>query len=167
MQSYFQTYDRSYVTREKISRFGRLFSLSGVEKIAERLERISSEWHIPTKEEWDEMLNVIDCAKPNHSSTDSNVELGEFAGTVLKATKYWEPNAEGKVYAEDAYGFTVYPVGYCGNRGKNYYGSFGLSTAFWTSTVEDNHKDMFVKYEHNWEHNHLHRYVRILKQKQE
>lgn len=24
---------------------------------------------------------------------------------------------------------------------------------------------MFVKYEHNWEHNHLHRYVRILKQK--
>lgn len=134
-----------YVTKEKISRFGRLFPLSGVEKISERLQTISSEWHVPSKAEWDEMLNVIDCAKPNHSSTDSNVELGEFAGTVLKATKYWEPSADGKVYAEDAYGFTVYPVGYCGNRGKNYYGSFGLSAAFWTSTVEDNHKDMFVK----------------------
>lgn len=24
---------------------------------------------------------------------------------------------------------------------------------------------MFVKYEHNWKHNHCHRYVRILKQK--
>ena len=141
-----------YVTKEKISRFGRLFPLSGVEKISERLQTISSEWHIPSKAEWDEMLNAIDCAKPNHSSTDSNVELGEFAGTVLKATKYWEPSADGKVYAEDAYGFTVYPVGYCGNRGKNYYGSFGLSAAFWTSTVEDNHKDMFVKsFEHDTE----------------
>ena len=141
-----------YVTKEKISRFGRLFPLSGVEKISERLQTISSEWHVPSKAEWDEMLNVIDCAKPNHNSTDSNVELGEFAGTVLKATKYWEPSADGKVYAEDAYGFTVYPVGYCGNRGKNYYGSFGLSTAFWTSTVEDNHKDMFVKsFEHDAE----------------
>lgn len=141
-----------YVTKEKISRFGRLFPLSGVEKISERLQTISSEWHIPSKAEWDEMLNAIDCAKPNHSSTDSNVELGEFAGTVLKATKYWKPSDDGKVYAEDAYGFTVYPVGYCGNRGKDYYGSFGLSAAFWTSTVEDNHKDMFVKsFEHDAE----------------
>ena len=141
-----------YVTKEKISRFGRLFPLSGVEAISDRLKTISSEWHVPTKAEWDEVLNVIDCANPNHSSTDSNVELGEFAGTVLKATKYWEPAKDGKVYAEDAYGFTIYPVGYCGNRGKNYYGSFGLSAAFWSSTVEDNNKDMYVKtFEHDVE----------------
>ena len=134
-----------YVTKEKISRFGRLFPLEGVEKIAARLKNISSEWHVPTKEEWDEILNVIDCATPNHSSKDSNVELGEFAGTVLKSTKYWEKAETGKLLAEDAYGFGIYPVGYCGNRGKKYYGSFGLSSAFWTSTVEDNHKDMYVK----------------------
>jgi uncharacterized protein (TIGR02145 family) len=134
-----------YVTKEKISRFGRLFPLEGVEKIAERLKNISSEWHVPTKEEWDEILNVIDCASPTHSSKDSNVELGEFAGTVLKSIKYWEKAETGKLLAEDAYGFGVYPVGYCGNRGKKYYGSFGLSSAFWTATVEDNHKDMYVK----------------------
>jgi uncharacterized protein (TIGR02145 family) len=134
-----------YVTKEKISRFGRLFPLEGVEKIAERLKNISSEWHVPTKEEWDEILNVIDCATPTHSSKDSNVELGEFAGTVLKSVKYWEKAETGKLLAEDAYGFGVYPVGYCGNRGKKYYGSFGLSSAFWTATVEDNHKDMYVK----------------------
>ena len=140
-----------YVTKEKISRFGRLFPLEGVEKIAARLKDISSEWHVPTKEEWDEILNVIDCATPTHSSKDSNVELGEFAGTVLKSIKYWEKDETGKLLAEDAYGFGIYPVGYCGNRGKKYYGSFGLSSAFWTSTVEDNHKDMYVK---TFDYNH-------------
>ena len=40
------------------------------------------------KAEWDEMLNTIDCAKPNHSDIDANVELGESAGSELKSTKY-------------------------------------------------------------------------------
>jgi uncharacterized protein (TIGR02145 family) len=133
-----------YVTKEKVSRFGRLFSWSGVEKIAERLQRINSEWHVPTKAEWDEILNVIDCAMPNHSKVESNVELGETAGSELKATKYWKLK-DNSLLSDDSYGFSIYPVGYCGNRGKNYYGSFGESAAFWTATVEDNHKDMYVK----------------------
>jgi uncharacterized protein (TIGR02145 family) len=134
-----------YVTKEKISRFGKLFPLQGVEKITKRLNDINSEWHVPTKEEWDEILNAIDCANPNHSQADSNIELGEFAGTVLKSVKYWEKTDSDKLLAEDVYGFSIYPVGYCGNRGTKYYGSFGLSAAFWTSTVEDNNKDMYVK----------------------
>lgn len=134
-----------YVTREKIHRFGRLYPLSGVEKITERLKNINSEWHVPSKEEWDIMLNEIDCATPTHSNKDSNMELGEFAGSALKATKYWESDNNNIMLSEDKYGFTIYPVGYCGNRGKNYYGSFGRSAAFWTSTVEDNHKDMYIK----------------------
>lgn len=134
-----------YVTKEKISRFGRLFPLSGVEKISERLEKISSEWRIPTKSDWDEVLNVIDCATPDHDKTDSNVYLGEFAGSALKSTKYWETDKDGNVLSEDKFGFSIYPVGYCGNRGTKYYGSFGESACFWTSTEEDNHKDMFVK----------------------
>ncbi len=141
-----------YVTKEKISRFGRLYPLSGVKEISERLEKISSEWHIPSKDEWDEILNEIDCAKPNHTDVESNAELGEFAGSTLKSTKFWEKINNDKVLSEDAYGFTIYPVGYCGNRGKDYYGSFGLSSAFWTSTVEDNFKDMYVKkFEYNKE----------------
>lgn len=134
-----------YVTKEAISRFGRLFPLRGVEKISKRLTKINSEWHVPTKEEWDELLNAVDKTNPNHSQTDSNVELGEFAGTLLKSVKYWEKADSGQLLAEDAYEFSVYPVGYCGNRGKQYYGSFGLASAFWTATVEDNNKDMYVK----------------------
>lgn len=137
------THDR-YVTKEKVNRFGRLFSWSGVEKITERLQSINSEWHVPTKAEWDEMLNVIDCATPTHSKVESNVELGETAGSELKATKYWKLK-DNSLLSDDSYGFSIYPVGYCGNRGKNYYGSFGESAAFWTATVEDNHKDMYVK----------------------
>lgn len=134
-----------YVTKEKVSRFGRLFPLHGVEKITERLEQISSEWRIPTKEDWDEVLNVIDCETPDHDKKDSNVYLGDFAGSALKSTLYWNTDKNGKVLSEDKFGFSIYPVGYCGNRGTKYYGSFGESTGFWTSTEEDNHKDMFVK----------------------
>ena len=134
-----------YVTKEKVSRFGKLYPLSGVEAIEKRLKEINSEWHVASKEEWDELLNAIDCANPNHDNTISNVELGEFAGSALKAVGYWKENEDGKVLSEDSYGFSIFPVGYCGNRGKNYYGSFGEATAFWTTTVEDNHKDMFVK----------------------
>ena len=134
-----------YVTKEKVSRFGRLFPLHGVEKITKRLEQISSEWRIPTKEDWDEVLNVIDCETPDHDKKDSNVYLGDFAGSALKSTLYWNTDKNGKVLSEDKFGFSIYPVGYCGNRGTKYYGSFGESTGFWTSTEEDNHKDMFVK----------------------
>jgi uncharacterized protein (TIGR02145 family) len=134
-----------YVTKERISRFGRLFPLSGVEKISERLANINSEWRIPTKADWDEMLNVIDCATPDHDNTDSNVYLGEYAGSALKSTQYWREDKNGNVLSDDQFGFSIYPVGYCGNRGIKYYGSFGESTGFWTSTEEDNHRDMFVK----------------------
>jgi hypothetical protein len=71
-----------YVTKEKISRFGKLYSWSDVEKITERLESINSEWHVPSKSEWDEILNSVDCASPTHSKLESNIELGKFAATV-------------------------------------------------------------------------------------
>lgn len=134
-----------YVTKEKISRFGKLYPLSGVEKIDKRLKELNSEWHVPSKEEWDEILNLIDCEHPNHNDITSNIELGEFAGTALKAKDYWKSTEDGKILSDDAYNFSIYPVGYCGNRGKEFYGSFSEVAAFWTNTVEDNYKDMFVK----------------------
>jgi uncharacterized protein (TIGR02145 family) len=133
-----------YVTREKVSKFGKLFPLKGVELIADRLKAINSEWRVPTKKDWDAILNTIDCAEPNHSDEASNVFLGEFAGSALKSTSFWKASS-GKMLSEDMYGFAVQPVGYAGNRGKGYYGSFGESAAFWTSSEEDTNKDMYVK----------------------
>lgn len=134
-----------YITKEYNSHFGRLYSLKGVQEISKRLSEINSEWHVPTKDEWDEMLNIIDCSNQTHSHVESNVELGEYAGTILKSTKYWKHIENGDLLSQDSFGFSILPVGYCGNRGKEFYGSFGESTAFWTSTVEDNHNDMYVK----------------------
>ena len=134
-----------YVTKEYISHFGRLYSLKGVQKISEKLKELNSEWHIPSKEEWDEILNTVDCYKPNHDEVESNIELGESAGSILKGTKYWKANENGEVLSQDNFNFNILPVGYCGNRGKNFYGSFGESAAFWTSTLEAKHNDMYIK----------------------
>lgn len=141
-----------YVTKETGSHFGLLYPLEGVKAISKRLEDISSEWRIPTKKDWDDMLNAIDCATPNHQETISNTDLGEIAGAALKSNKLWRSSDSGVILSDDAYGFTIYPVGYCGNRGTNYYGSFSEAAAFWTNTVEDNNDDMYVKvFKHNTE----------------
>ena len=136
-------YDR-YVTKEQNSLFGKLYPLSGVKAIQKRLKEINSEWRVPSKEEWDLLLNTIDCYNPEHDKKGSNVYLGENAGAILKSTAYWR-EYNGKLYSDDTYGFTIYPVGYASNRGKDYYGSFGETSVFWTSTEEDSYNDMYVK----------------------
>lgn len=133
-----------YVSKESISNFGLLYPLEGMRKISEDLKSNNSEWHIPTKAEWDELLNAVDCNMPNHDSKDSNVDLGEFAGSILKSKDIWIQK-DGELLSEDTYNFSVLPVGYCGNRGVDFFGSLGKSTAFWTSSVEDRHDDMYVK----------------------
>jgi uncharacterized protein (TIGR02145 family) len=134
-----------YVTKERISRFGCLYPLSGVLKINEQLRKNNSEWRVPSKADWDALLNAIDCAKPNHDSPETNVLLGEFAGAALKASQYWLPSKSGDVLSDNKFGFSIYPLGYAGNRGINYYGSFGETAAFWTATEEDKYKEMYVK----------------------
>ena len=142
-------FDR-YVTKERHSRFGRLYPLTGVENIAQRLNDINSEWHVPSKEEWDLLLNTVDCDKPNHDSIETNVELGESAGSILKSVNFWLRDSDDSLLSEDTYGFSILPVGYCGNRGTRYYGSFGEAAAYWTATLEGTNRDMYVKtFEHD------------------
>lgn len=133
-----------YVTKEYFHQFGKLYPLNGVKKIKERLEEINSEWRIPSKEDWDELLNTLDCNNPNHNSNETNVDLGENAGYILKSNNGWVLS-NGELLSTDACGFSILPVGYCGNRGKDFYGSFGVETAFWTSTVNHDNNQMFVK----------------------
>ena len=136
-------YDR-YITKEKYYYFGKLYSLKGVNEISNRLKEINSEWHIPTKDEWDTILNAIDCANPNHNSTELDVELGEFAGAALKSFDFWYSTENNEVLSDDSYDFSVYPVGVCYN-GKNYFSGLGKISSFWTSTNCTCNSDKIIK----------------------
>ena len=132
-------FDR-YVTKEKISRFGELYNISTVNAFQQKLKENNSKWRVPTKEDWDSLLNFVDCENPEHGSSNDENYYGEFAGAALKSTHYW--NAfNGKVLSDDIYGFSILPVGYVNDN----YNSFGNTTAFWSSTEFENSGKYFVK----------------------
>ena len=87
------TLNDRYVTREKVSKYGLLYPLWGVDAIQKRLEEIGSEWRIPTKEDWDQLLNIIeDCPEDkNHESELTNNYFGLNAGAYLKSVEQWSP----------------------------------------------------------------------------
>lgn len=79
-----------YITKEFVSDFGRLYNFEAVKQIQERLQKENKGWRIPTKEDWDRLLNSIeDCNDKNHNSAQCHVELGKYAGTFLKTECGW------------------------------------------------------------------------------
>ena len=84
-----------YVTREKVSSFGLLYPLDGVAAIQERLEEIGSEWRVPTKADWDQLLNIVEDCPQDKTHDDkrnpANEYLGVNAGMYLKSNELWEP----------------------------------------------------------------------------
>ena len=82
-----------YVTYENVSDYGYLYNFNGVKKINEDLKH---GWRVPTKEDWDNMLNAIEpCGDfRNHDSALANNMLGKFAGKFLKAEHFWKPSDE-------------------------------------------------------------------------
>ena len=82
-----------YVTKEKSSKYGLLYPLEGVKKLAFRLKEIDSEWRVPTKSDWDTLLNLVEICEEDktHGSTIINTFLGKNAGSVLKTITAWEP----------------------------------------------------------------------------
>ena len=132
-------FDR-YVTKEKISRFGELYNISTVNAFQQKLKENNSKWRVPTKEDWDSLLNFVDCENPEHGSSNDENYYGEFAGAALKSIHYWNV-FNGKVLSDDVYGFSILPVGYVNDT----YNSFGNTTAFWSSTEFENSGKYFVK----------------------
>lgn len=132
-----------YITKEKINIFGRLYNISGLKTIIARLETINSEWRVPTKEDWDELLNSIE-KEDYHNVDTTNMYLGEEAGKVLKSKNYWEESDKG-VLSSDDYNFSVLPVGYGMIGGADFFGLFGKETAFWTSTEKGDFNNYYIK----------------------
>jgi hypothetical protein len=80
-----------FLVRTENSDYGMLYNYEGIKKIACDLIGSNSEWRIPTKDDWDDMLNAIEPCDSDrtHSSASSNMWLGRFAGKFLKSKHLW------------------------------------------------------------------------------
>ena len=142
------------VTREKIDNFGCLYPFSAVKKIQEKLTESGSQWRVPTKQDWDELLNAFECAEfRNHSANTCNW-LGDAAGRAFKSFKLWDEHqtlpTETPTYGEDIAGLSFYPLGITPDRNEilNEKDSdaegFGKIAGFWANTL-NNEGNAYVK----------------------
>lgn len=153
-----------YLTLEKIDDYGHLYNIDGVKELEAKL---SNGWRIPTKADWDNMLNAIEpCAYRNHQSHDCHVELGKIAGKELKTANDWPFDPATSAVTDDTkylfdevvpsekpintkgtnkYGFSVLPGGFAYEKGGEIQ-KFGMNASFWTSTqTTDASSDYYAK----------------------
>ena len=140
-----------YLTKEHIDEYGHLYTIAGVKEIEKKL---SNGWRIPTKADWDNMLNAIEpCAYRNHDSVHCHVQLGKIAGKELKTTDWpYDPATSAitddtsclfdEVQPEDKpintkginkFDFAAVPGGFA-YEPKGEVQNFGEFASFWTST---------------------------------
>jgi len=153
-----------YLTYEKRHLYGKLYNYESIKKINEDLK---NGWRVPTKEDWDNMLNAIELCDidRNHQSKICNIKSGKYAGKFLKHKNYWKINdgndelflcddncitCEGDepkynpllTNGVDTYGMSMLPAGYGDSHGTlNYMGLYG---EFWTMT-ETERSDVYTK----------------------
>lgn len=136
------------VTKEKIDNFGRLYPYNSVLKIEEALKATKSQWRVPTKNDWDELLNSleVDPSYRNHNQKNATW-LGSIAGSALKSVKFWEnypvSSTDIPVKGEDVVDFTAYPLGISPERNEILDDSnsdiegFRRLSGFWTNTTDE------------------------------
>ena len=86
------TVGERFLLIDNVNEYGYLYNYKGLKKIACKLKESGSQWRIPTKEDWDDMLNAIEPRDEfrNHSDARSNKYLGKFAGKFLKTVNFWK-----------------------------------------------------------------------------
>lgn len=135
-----------YITKQSVSSFGRVYNKQGMELVKTALSSEESSWRVPTKGDWDKLLNYADaCNEDAHNSYAIDEYLGNIAGKVLKSVEYWEGNEN-----LDKFGFTAVPAGYVsdGSLGGN-----DEQARFWTNTsiISDTSKNYIkgLSYDHD------------------
>jgi len=100
--------------------YGRLYTLDEVV--------CPSGWHLPSKEEWLELLNFV------HPNPNDGSYFVSTAGTKLKASRGWNGDGNGT----DDYGFAALPGGYCGNScpiENSPFSNIGTRSFWWSASV--------------------------------
>lgn len=132
------------VTKEIIDNFGRLYSPEGVEIISDYLDINNSEWRIPSKYDWDLLLDSLEDEHAEEGYIPHSAEtiglLGEDAAQPLKSDFLWEfndnPITEDGTCGFDVVGFNIIPVGgdYDGDKTSE---EFNRKSTMWTSTITE------------------------------
>ena len=79
-----------YITKEYASKIGYLYNYDAVVRINENLAAEGKGWRVPTKADWDCLLNSIEpCDYRDHESSVCHQILGKYAGTKLKSDCGW------------------------------------------------------------------------------
>lgn len=79
-----------YITEEFVSDYGMLYNYNGVQAIGSGLTGEGHGWRIPTKADWDCLLNSIEpCDEQSHEQGNCHTCLGKYAGTKLKSSCGW------------------------------------------------------------------------------
>jgi hypothetical protein len=81
-----------FLSYEAGSPYGYLYDDCAVEKIKCILSAdTSNEWRVPTKDDWDLMLNSLEpCQYQNHNEVKCHACLGKYAGALLKSSVDWK-----------------------------------------------------------------------------
>ena len=135
------------VTKELIDNFGCLYPLDAVKIIQEKLTELDSQWRVPTKQDWDELLNAFECPEDRNHSANTCTWLGEKAGCALKSVNLWDEHqilpTEAPTYGADIAGLSFYPLGITPDRNEilnedDYdVEGFGKIAGFWANTKND------------------------------
>lgn len=79
-----------YVTVEYVDDYGYLYNGDGIDAIKSFLNDSKSPWRVPTKEDWDALLDSMEpSCYQNHTMSKCHVELGKYAGAYLKSACGW------------------------------------------------------------------------------
>ena len=79
-----------YVTVEYVDDYGYLYNGDGIDAIKSFLNNSKSPWRVPTKEDWDALLDSMEpSCYQNHTMSKCHVELGKYAGAYLKSACGW------------------------------------------------------------------------------
>lgn len=134
------------VTREYMNQFGHLYNFEAVQLIDEKLAEEGHGWRVPKKEDFDELLNALECEEfKNHSATTLGY-FGKVAGQALKSTDYWNQPEDSPTTDStnglDTIGMTIYPAG--NDNESRVAEEFGDLASIWT-TSEYSDELVYVK----------------------
>ncbi len=125
------------LTEETVNPFGLLYPYSAVEKIQSYLTANNSDWRIPTREDWDEMLNALETdedERKHHLDSGSPCK-GEEAGRLLKSSSdLWDDEERGQGLIE------ILPVGFVNDDNQKV--GFGSRTFMWCYDEEGTDADV-------------------------